>query len=129
MGTIAIFDDERTKWIQYDEDAEVLIRFVGREELRKIQRKAEKTANLTGADANDIANQKLGRAAVLGWRKIGDNNHPGLIVKGEPLPFTPENIDMLMRRSLEFSRFVNDNSIDSKQFLEEEKEKKESKNA
>ena len=128
MGKLGIFNDERSKWIQFDEDTEVLVRFIGRQELRKMQRKAEKTANLIGVDVNDILNQKLGRAAVLGWRKMNDHKHPGLIIKDQPLPYTPENIDMLMTRSLEFSKFVNDNAVDSKLFLEEEKETEETKN-
>jgi len=128
MGEIGIFDEERKRWIQFDEDTEVLIRFVDRRELRKIQNKAEKTARLTGVDADEIANKYLGRAAVLGWRKIDDHSHPGLTLKGQPLPYTPENVDMLMTRSLEFSRFVNENCINSKLFLQEE-EIEETKNA
>lgn len=124
MGKLGIFDDERKRWIQFDEDTEVLIRFAGKEELRRIFKKAEKTAKLTGADSMDLSNRELGRLCVMGWRKIGDDNHPGLIVQGKPLPFTPENIDFLMKHSLEFSRFVNENGIDSRQFLESEEEEK-----
>lgn len=123
MGKVGIFDEERTKWIQFDEDTEVHIRFIGKEELRKIFKKAEKTAKLTGADSTEISNRELGRTCVLGWRKIDDYNHPGLIVNNKPLSFTPDNIDMLMKRSLDFSRFINENAIDSKLFLEEEQER------
>jgi len=128
MGEIGIFDDERKKWIQFDEDTEVLIRFIDRRELRKIQSKAEKTARLTGADADEIANRYLGRSAVLGWRKINDHSHPGLMIQGRPLPYTPENVDMLMTRSLEFSKFVNEHCVNSKIFLQEDEEIEEVKN-
>lgn len=124
MGKLGIFDEEMTRWIQFDEDTEVLIRFVGKEGLRKIFKKAEKTAKLTGADSTELSNRELGRLCVLGWRKIDDHNHLGLVVKGQPLPFSPDNIDMLMKRSLAFSKFVNENAPDEKLFLEEEEERK-----
>lgn len=124
MGRLGIFDEEMTRWIQFDEDTEVFIRFVGKEDLRKIFKKAERTAKLTGADSTELSNRELGRLCVMGWRKIDEHDHPGLIIKGKPLQFSPDNIDMLMKRSLDFSRFVNENAIDSRLFLEEEEEKK-----
>ncbi len=127
MGEIGIFNEDKSNWIQFDSDTEVQIKLVGKEELRKIQRKAEKTAQLAGIDVSDIADQKLGRAAVLGWRKIKDHNHPGLIVSGEAFPYTPENIDLLMKKSLAFSGFVNDHSINERDFLD--KEEADTKNA
>jgi len=129
MAELGVFDEPKDKWIQYDEDTEVQIRHIGKEELRKINLKAAKTAKLTGVDSVAINNKMVGRAAVLGWRKIDDHSHPGLKMKGQPLPFTQENIDMLMRRSLEFSNFVNENCLDSKLFLDEIEEKEETKNA
>jgi len=128
MSELAIFDDERKKWIQYDEDSEVLIKHINKEELQKISQKADKAAKLTGSDRANIFSRLLGRASILGWRKIDNHAHPGLMLKGQPLQFTPENIDMLMQKSLEYSIFVNENAIDSKLFLEEEKEKEELKN-
>lgn len=128
MADLGIFDEPTHKWIQYDEDTEVQVRHIGKEELRKINLKAAKTAKLTGVDSVAINNKMVGRAAVLGWRKINDHNHPGLTMKRQPLPFTPENIDMLMRRSLEFSNFVNENCLDSKLFLDADEEMEETKN-
>jgi len=128
MGNLGIFDDERKRWIQFDEDTEVHIKFVGREELKKLQRGAEKTAALANVDARDILATKLGRACVLGWRNMDDHNHPGLMVNGQPLEFNQENVDMLMSRSTEFARFVDLNSVNSSLFLEEEQEEAASKN-
>ena len=128
MGKLGIFEDERKRWIQFDEDTEVRIRFIGREELRKLQIKAEKTASLSGGDARDILCQHLGKASVLGWRKMDDHNHPGLTVAGEPLEYSPENVDMLMGKSQEFFRFVDTNSINSRIFLDEAMEAEDSKN-
>ncbi|MEM4368374.1 MAG: hypothetical protein QXO21_05145 [Candidatus Anstonellales archaeon] len=127
MGKLGIFDEEKTKWIQFDEDTEVLLKFVSKEELKKISIKAERASRLSGVDPSDVANIQLGRTAVLGWRKIDNHNHPGLIVKGQPFPYTKENVDLLMTKSLEFSKFVNENAINSRIFLEEEEE--EEKNA
>lgn len=129
MGKLGIFDDERKRWIQFDEDTEVLLRFIGREELKGLQRKAEKTAALASLDARDILATRLGRASVLGWRKMDDHEHPGLVVDGEPLRFSQENVDMLMSRSTEFVRFVDTHSVNSRLFLEQEKEEADSKNA
>ncbi len=129
MGKLGIFDEERSKWIQFDEDAEVLVGFISKEELDKLSTKASKAARLSGQNEKEVFNRMLGRSAVQGWRKVDDYNHPGLIVKGQPLSFTPENVDMLMKRSLEFSAFINENAINSKLFLDEEEEREETKNA
>jgi hypothetical protein len=129
MGKLGIFDDERKKWIQFDVDTEILIKLISKEELRKILQKVNKRTRLSGENEADISDRLLSAAAVLGWRKIDDHNHPGLVVNEQPLPFTPKNLDMLMSKSIEFSRFVNENCIDSKQFLNEEQEKEETKNA
>ncbi|GAB4486020.1 MAG: hypothetical protein OHK006_13210 [Thermodesulfovibrionales bacterium] len=118
MGEVGIYEGERQKWIQYDEDTEVLIRLISKEELRKILIKAQKSAKLTGSHADNYADQLLGRAAVKGWRKIDRHEHPGLTVGGKPLPFTPENIDLLMKGSLKFSRFVNDSAVAEDEFAD-----------
>lgn len=128
MGKIGIFDEDRTRWVEFDEDTEIRIRFVGKEELARIHRKAAKKARLSGADASEIQNRELGRVAVLGWRNVDDHDHPGLIVNDQPLEFTQENLDMLMKRSLEFSAFVNQQCVDSRAFLEAEEEEDAIKN-
>lgn len=122
MGKLGIFDEEKNKWIQFDEDTEILIKLITKEGLRRIIQKSNKRAKLTGEDTADISDIMLGRDAVLGWRKINDHDHPGLIVNGQPLPFIPENIDMLMKKSLAFSRFVNEYAMDEVTFLKEEEE-------
>lgn len=129
MGQLGVFDDDRSRWLRFDEDTEVRIRFLPRDALRKIQRKAEQTARLTGASASDIADAMVGHEAVLGWRKVGEHGHPGLVVNNKPLPFSLENVEMLMKRSSEFFRFVDENVINSRQFLQEERDEEESKNA
>ena len=125
MARVAIFEDDevRQKWFQYDEDTEVLISYIGRQDLQKINNKASKAGKLTGTAHTDYFNCLVGRKAVKGWRKAKDHDHPGLIVKYQPFPYTQENLDLLMTRSLEFSRFVNDRCTDAELFdLEDEAE-------
>ncbi|MBI5057005.1 MAG: hypothetical protein HZB61_10365 [Nitrospirae bacterium] len=118
--TLIVEDDhERSKFIQYDVDTEVHIKLITKRELREIGRKAAKHARLTGEDEADVSDRLLGRAVVLGWRKIADHNHPGLTVDKQPLPVCQKNIDMLMTKSLKFSRFVNQTCIDEDEFTRE----------
>ena len=39
MSDVAIFDEERKKWLQYDKDTEVLIKHISKEELNEISDK------------------------------------------------------------------------------------------
>ncbi|MBA4395705.1 MAG: hypothetical protein C0407_19300, partial [Desulfobacca sp.] len=95
--------------------------YVTRQDLRKINSKSSKASRLAKEDMSDYSNCLLGRAAVLGWRKVDDHDHPGLIVKGRPFPFSQDNLDILMTKSLDFSKFVNDVCVDAEMFdLEDE---------
>lgn len=118
MAKLGLFNDAQQRWFRFDVDTEVLIRFLSREELTAIIKKAAKRAKLSGADSDQLANIMTGKAAVLGWRKITNQDHPGFLDgQGAPIPFTPENRDLLMRRCREFSNFVNETAIDSAGFL------------
>lgn len=128
MARVAIFQGDKKRWAQYDQDTEVLMRYIGKKELSEISQKAQKAARLSDADVKELFNLRLGRAAVLGWRKIEDHDHPGLVLGDAPLPFTPQNLDLLMEHSLEFSGFVNVAAIDAKSFLDETDEAQEVKN-
>ncbi|MBI5410174.1 MAG: hypothetical protein HZA14_12490 [Nitrospirae bacterium] len=122
MAEIGIFNGERTKWIQFDVDTEILIKLITKAELRKINQKAAKKAKFTEQNVNDVADNLLGQAVVKGWRKIKDHEHPGITVDKKPLPFTPENIDMLMTGSIKFSRFVNEACINEDEFIDDGEE-------
>ena len=124
MADLGIFDDVQEKWVQFDEDTEVLIRFVDRETLDRITRKSDKAARMSGSDDRKIFNKLLAEAAVHGWRNIDNHDHPGLRVNRQPLLFTPENRDMLMKRSNEFAGFVNTTCINSRLYLEEDEARK-----
>ena len=120
MAELGVFDAPPQKWFPFDEDTEVLLEFQGRKALIEIEEKAEKQARLTKGNFKNYQNKILGKRAVKGWRKITDHNHPGLILKGQPFPYSEENCAMLMLNSTEFSNFVNSNCSDSKAFLGEE---------
>lgn len=122
MAELGIFDEEQIRFIQFDEDTEVQIRFIGKEDLTAINRKAEKAARLSGSDDRAIFNQFLAEKCVLGWRNKFNHEHPGIIVNKQPLPFSPENRAMLMKRSIEFSSFVNSTCTNSRLFLEDQGE-------
>lgn len=128
MAELGIFDEEKIRWMQFDEDTEIQIRCIGKESLTAISRKSEKAARLSGSDSGDIFNQILGEKAVLGWRNIFNHEHPGLVLQKQPLPFSEQNRNMLMKKSIEFSSFVNSNCTNSRLFLEEVEEENSKKN-
>lgn len=123
MAELGVFDEERKEWIQFDEDAEVLIEFIPREELKEVSKKAEKLARKSGVDISEIQTPILGKRAVKGWRKIDDHKHPGFTIKGQPFPFSEENVVMLLKRSYEFFNFVHEYATNARFFLEAEKER------
>lgn len=98
-----IIDGERTWPVKFGEDGEVEMRYVPKAELVAIRKKATKTdwsAHRPVETLDEMEqNRLLGRAAVRGWKN--------LTVGGEPFPYSPENCDMLMARSYDFSDFVN----------------------
>ncbi len=129
MSELDIFTEERKKWIQFDKDTEVLIKNIGKEELNAISKKARKESGLSGMDVSAVINRRFAIAAVHGWRKIGEHEHPGLTIGGKPLAFTPENLSMLMAKSLRFSNFVNASAVDSDEFQDGVDGAEETKNA
>ena len=115
-------------WVPFCEDgdlARVLVRFVSREELQEIRKKAittswdrqhQKEERLDGLKADIL----LGRAAVRGWE--------GFTMEGADYPYSPENCDELMKGWSEFARFVNSVCVDLVA-LQEEEAKQRAKNS
>ncbi len=64
MGDAGVFNEERKKWMQFDEDTEVLLRFAPRNELIAIRQKSERTAGRTGANVDEISNEAIFRDKV-----------------------------------------------------------------
>jgi hypothetical protein len=123
MAEIGLYEEGRRKWLPYDEDTEVCIELLSKEQVRQINQKAAKA----GKRAGEMGDKLLGRAAVKGWRKTDDHEHPGFMVKGIPFQFDQENLDTLMTRNTDFSAFVNKNCLNEDAFIEEDIE--DSKNA
>lgn len=106
-------------WVPFGDDAEVLIRYVSRDELKAIARKSKKISFLNHQKTEEFDDLKadisLGRAAVKDWK--------GFTMNGEPLPCTPENIDLLMTKWNAFAKFVNETCIDFEMLMQQEKDK------
>ncbi len=130
MDIEALRDKDIEVWVPFN-DASILMRYVGLDELREIrqsatvrrwprgevegQRQAEPEAALDLAEEGRL----FGRAAVRGWK--------GLTLKGEEFPFSPDNCDLLISRWSEFARFVGEVSLDLKRLEHERMEKSKKK--
>ena len=118
-------NNDLTCWVPFGKDGRVLIRYVAREELRNIEKKATERFLFEGQVVTEVdeikKNVLVGRAAVKGWE--------ALTVKHEDFPYSPENCEMLMRRSYDFSDLVNIACVNVRAFIEkrEEQGKKKSK--
>ena len=124
MAEIKIFDKEPKpqKWFDFDEDTEILVEYTEKEDLDEIRAQAARQSRMTLRENIDvIANGLLGQRKVKGWRKKDDPAQPGLIVNGQPFPYSEKNAAYLMRKSLDFSNFVNEICLKISQFAEEER--------
>jgi hypothetical protein len=119
MAKVAIFDDTPRRCVQFDEDTEVRLSYLSKEEALALNKEVDKIVSRTGADRSVIWNQKLGQRCVHGWRNMSDHSHPGLVYPdGRPIPYSDANRDMMMKSCREFSIFVGENCIDPQVFLE-----------
>lgn len=111
-------------WIQFDEDTEVCIEYIPKDEIIRILEESTTTRwvrHQPVREADSVeADRRLGRRAVKGWRALPDR--PGFTVDGQPYPYTPENCDTLMTKWAAFSSFVNRVCIDLQRFVAAEKE-------
>lgn len=105
-------------WVSFGEDGEILVRYIPKDELLAISEKATKRKWINHRMVEEVdpmlANRILGRAAVRDWKN--------LTVGGEPLPFSQENLDMLMGKSYVFSNFINQIATDIQAFIEQRRE-------
>lgn len=133
MAKVAIFDDEQIKTFEYDEDTDVILAYLTKEEAVKLSKEVDKIVSRTGSDWSQVWNQKLAEKVVKGWHHRTDPDHPGFVLPGGcPIIFNAANRDMMMKRNREFSLFVSQNAVDGKAFLELKaaaEEKQETKNA
>lgn len=128
MADIDVFGEEKEKFVQFDDDTEVLLVYLDKSAVGEIRKRAKKLDSKSNMEYDAAFNYLLGKAAVKGWRKIKDHKHPGLIFNKKPFPFNEDNRDFLMRKSIDFASFVNGNTVDPEPFREEEEANKDTKN-
>lgn len=111
-------DRDVAAWVPFGDDGEVRIKYIPKDELLSISEKATKRKWINHRMVEEVdpmlANRILGRAAVSDWKN--------LTVGGELLPFSEENLDMLMGKSYVFSNFVNQVATDIQSFMEQRQE-------
>lgn len=121
MAKIGVFQTNPRKWFPYDSDTEILIEYLDKSRVNTILMNGAESAKKMKAKSSPIQDVFLGKAAIHGWRNTKDENHPGLLLpNGDPIQFTPENRNMLMAKSQQFSEFVYRTCTDENNFLEEE---------
>jgi len=123
MAKVAVFTDDQRRWLEFDEDTELFVSFLSTEKGRELSKEVDKLTVRSGGDRSVIWNRKLGEKVLHGWRHKTRADHPGLTLPdGSPIPFTPESRDLLMVQCREISMFVSENCLDSKIFIEEQKQ-------
>jgi hypothetical protein len=112
MDISAIKKDKFQAWVPFDDDVEVLINYVPRDELAAIG-KACVVVSLdphTRKETRDYdaisADVRIAAAAVADWRDRKIKSGTGFTVDGEPFACTPENIQLLVTKWGEFAKFV-----------------------
>lgn len=101
-------------WVPFGSDGEILIRYIPKDELMAIHKKATRRDWHKGQMREEMdmkkANRLIGRAAVLGWRN--------LTMAGKPFEFNEVNLDLLMDKSYEFSIFVSNTCTEIQEFVD-----------
>ncbi len=124
MELSGLKNDTLQAWVPFDDDTEVLIAYVSREDLRELRKQATSLKFLKHQKSEETdakeADRLLGRKGVKNWRALP--GRPGFTMGGEVFGYSPENCDFLMERFNEFANFVNEAAIDFSKFVEEAKE-------
>ncbi len=122
MAKVAIFSEAQRRWIQFDEDTEVLIEYLSRPDAIELNKEVDKLTTRSGGDRQIIWGREFGRRTVFGWRHIDQEKFPGhagiVLPDGAQMPFNDANRDLMMKQCREFSIFVNENAIDAQVFLD-----------
>lgn len=107
-----------TAWVPYDKDASVLVEYIGREDIIAIGKQATMTTVRNGQKSEEydpvLASVMLGRRVIKDWKGFTEN--------GQPFLCTPENIELLMRKSGQFARFVDEACTNLQKITDLEKE-------
>ncbi len=128
MAKVGIFKQTPEKYFDYEDDTEVLLRYVSKDAMSEVIKKADSAAKKLGTSSSKLYDIFLARAAVIGWRKKGpvpdeafvSGFHPGLVMPdGAPFPYTPENRDAVSAQDRAFSAFVLHKSTDAVGFMDD----------
>ena len=111
--------EEKTVWVQYNDEVSVLVRHVPREKLSGILQQATRTSwdkhHQPESTVDNIKYGELvGEAAIVDWT--------GLVDGDQPFACNPENRALLMRKCSNFAKFISDLSSDLDRLIETEKE-------
>ena len=118
MDISAIKKDKFQAWVPFDDDVEVLINYVPRDELVAIGKASvvvslDQTTRKETRDYDAIsADVRIAVAAVANWRNRKTKGGTGFTVDGEPFACTPKNIKLLVTKWGEFSKFVGSACVD-----------------
>ena len=128
MEVRALVTQPKKTWVEFL-DTEVLLEFLSVDELDAIrknnttytfQSSRGQSGKIEKTDSEGLV-LELGEKAVKDWK--------GITLEGKPLPFTPENRDLLMTKWPQFSSFVAEASTDIAVFAEKERESDEKKSS
>ncbi len=112
MDISAIKKDKFQAWVTFDDDVEVLINYVPRDELAAIGKACVVVSldTITRKESRDYdaitADVKIAELAVADWRNRKTKTGTGFVADGEPFACTPENIALLVTKWGEFAKFV-----------------------
>lgn len=110
MDISALKKERFQAWVEFGDGVAVLVRFVPRDELVAIGKKAvivtfDPKTKKESRDYDVIgADVMIAKAAIVDWR--------GLTLDGAAFPCTPENIELLITKWSEFSKFVSNACVD-----------------
>lgn len=126
MAKVAVFNEERTVWVPYDKDTEILFTHIPLDEIEEIQARAERKTKL-GARLSSVGNWALAKKCIKDWRLILDHSQPGLLwpEDGTPIEFNEANLRRLIAKSTRLCQWMNDTLLDDDLFLDDDFETKE----
>ena len=120
MAKIGVFEEAPQKWFRFDTDTEVLLQYIEKGHINTILLQGAEAAKRMKAKGSDVQDIFLGKEAVFGWRKVGNEKDPGFMLPdGTPLPFTTANRNLLMTKNRRFAEWVFNVCSNDLSFLDE----------
>ncbi len=112
---------EEAFWVDFEGDAEILIKPITPKQLRKIKKKCTTKKFKRGRETEVFDDERftkiLNKEVVLDWKNF--------TADGKEVPFSPENLTLFMDKWTEFNLFVQDAGSNIRAYIEDEKEESE----